>query len=179
MSDFTYERTTQPHALETYEWDNVWWEQTGKSDAARVLYIGDSISCGLRRRATEASGNTLLFDGFGTSKSLDNPYLEESVRIFAAQQGTRRAVLFNNGLHGWHMDDEHEYSARYEKMLRFLIELFPNTPIIPVLTTHVSDTERDGRVKVRNAVVERLAGQYGLPVLDLYNPFARDCRKTD
>ncbi len=117
MSDFTYEPNGTTAKLERFEWDNVWWEQTD-SHADRVLYIGDSISCGIRRRATEASVNTLLFDGFGTSKALDNPYFQNSVSMFAAQQGKRCAVLFNNGLHGWHLSDDDEYKKLYTQFLR-------------------------------------------------------------
>ena len=168
MSNYTYEAKETDRKLETYEWDNVWWEQTERVNADRVLYIGDSISCGIRRKATEVSQNTLLFDGFGSSKALDNPYLLDSIAIFAKQQGSRRAVLFNSGLHGWHLDDETEYATYYETALCFLIEKFPNTPIIPVLTTHVIDEAREARVKARNAVVLRLAEKYGLPVFDLY-----------
>ena len=43
MSDFTYESNNTTIELETYEWDNVWWEQAPKQDATRDLYIGDSI----------------------------------------------------------------------------------------------------------------------------------------
>ena len=114
--------------METYEWDNVWWEQTNKTDTPRVLYIGDSISCGTRRKATEISKEQLLFDGFGTSKAVDNPYLIDSIRLFAKQQGNRSAILFNNGLHGWHLQDETEYKQYYEKMIQFLINEFSGTP---------------------------------------------------
>ena len=168
MSHYTYEPENTNRSLETYEWDNVWWEQTA-SDADRILYIGDSISCGIRRRATEVSANTLLFDGFGTSKALDNPYLSDSVSLFAAQQGKRRAILFNNGLHGWHLSDDVEYRACYERFLKYLMQEFPGTPIVAVLTTYVKNDEQRARAAVRNAVVRELAERYGLPVLDLYS----------
>ena len=168
MSDFTYEAETCETPLETYEWDNVWWEHADVDGIARVLYIGDSISCGTRKRATEAAGNKIFFDGFGTSKALDNPYFEEAVRIFAKQQGERAAILFNNGLHGWHLNDETEYGEYYEKKINFLLNEFQNTPLFLVLTTHVADPERDARVVARNRVVLELAKKYRLPTIDLY-----------
>ena len=73
MSEFTYENKDTNFELETFEWDNVWLDHITYPTLPRVLYIGDSISCGTRRVATIASGEKLLFDGFGTSKALDNP----------------------------------------------------------------------------------------------------------
>ena len=169
MNSSTYEYKTPCERLETYEWDNVWWEQTNEKQAARVLYIGDSISCHTRRIATKKSDNTILFDGFGTSKALDNPFFLKSLRTFAEQQRDRVAVLFNNGLHGWHLDDEDEYAKGYENMIRFLLNEFKETPIILLLTTFVSDDERNKRVQTRNRVVSNLAKKYDLPVIDLYS----------
>lgn len=169
MSDFTYEFETSKLKLETYEWDNVWLEQAPVKDTKRVLYIGDSISCATRRVATAKANNQILFDGFGTSKAVDNPFFMPSVELFAKQQGYRSAVLFNNGLHGWHLEDETQYADEYENVLKALLKYFDKTPIILLLTTHVSDKERDKRVVVRNKAVLALAEKYGLHTIDLYS----------
>ena len=168
MSNFTYEYQTRRDRLETYEWDNVWWEHTDAEGVPRVLYIGDSISCATRLAATALSEQSIYFDGFGTSKAVDNPYFAESVRLFAAQQGKRNVILFNNGLHGWHLDDATEYADAYERMIVFLQEEFKGTPLVLLLTTHVADSERDQRVVLRNCAVSKLASKYCLPVVDLY-----------
>ena len=55
-NDFTFQSKRDANVLEMYEWDNTWWEQAPDTDRKRVLYIGDSISCGIRRIATEVSG---------------------------------------------------------------------------------------------------------------------------
>ena len=168
MSNYTYEAKDINTPLETYEWDNVWYEHTEREDADRVLYIGDSISCGTRKVATAVSENTLLFDGFGTSKALDNPYFKESVRICGLQQRKRRAIVFNNGLHGWHLDDSTEYAEYYESFVRFLLDEFRGTPVILLLSTHVADAERDKRVVARNEAVMKIASKYSLPAVDYY-----------
>jgi len=168
MSNYTYESKDIKTPLETYEWDNVWFEHTEIETADRVMYIGDSISCGTRRIATAAAENKLLFDGFGTSKALDNAYFRDSVRIFGRQQGNRRAIVFNNGLHGWHLDDTTEYAEAYEGFVRFLLDEFKDTPLILLLTTHVADENRDRRVIARNETVRNIAEKYSLPVADLY-----------
>lgn len=169
MSDLTYEFENLPDRLETYEWDNVWWEHAKTEGVPRVLYIGDSISCATRRVATATSGETIYFDGFGTSKAVDNPYFKDSVRMFAKQQRERQVVLFNNGLHGWHLSDETEYARYYEEMIGFLLDEFKDTPLMLLLTTHVVNPERDQRVVARNDIVSKLAEKYDLPVIDLYS----------
>ena len=173
MSQYTYEVENKSTELETYEWDNVWWEQANKNNISRVLYIGDSISCATRRIATSCSGDKILFDGFGTSKALDNPFLFDSIRIFAKQQRYRDAVLFNNGLHGWHLDDDKQYAYHYEKTVKFLLDEFKDTPIVIVLTTSVSNAEREQRVKRRNEVAAKIAEKYRLSIIDLYSISAK------
>ena len=153
--------------LETYEWDHVWLEHADDPDAKRVLYIGDSISCRTRHHATAATNGTVLFDGFGTSKAVDNPYFKPAVRLFAAQQGTRRAVIFNNGLHGWHLSDDDEYKTYYEDMVQFLLQEFPDTPLYLVLSTVLADKALDARGAVRNQAVREIAAKYDLPLIDL------------
>lgn len=164
---FTYENETIKKRLETYEWDNVWWEKATTENAARVLYIGDSISCGTRGAANRIADGKWLFDGFGTSKAVDNPYLKESVRLFANQQGDRKIVIINNGLHGWHLSEE-EYEKYYSDFIGFLVEEFKETPIAIVLTTSVKNEERDKRVEKRNEAAIRIAEKFHLPVIDLF-----------
>ena len=168
MSDFTYEFENRNERLETYEWDKVWIEHANADDLTRVLYIGDSISCATRTVATAKAQGKLYFDGFGTSKALDNPYFQDSLRIFAKQQGTRKVIVFNNGLHGWHLDDEAEYAKMYEQMINFLLKEFPGTPLALLTTTHVANEDREKRVIKRNQVMADLAKKYDLPVIDFY-----------
>lgn len=167
MCDFTYEEEDRIAGLETYEWDNVWWEQADDQVKARALYIGDSISCGIRRVATRLSGEKILFDGFGTSKAVDNEYFIDSVRLFGKQQRMREVVIFNNGLHGFHLSDAEEYKAYYENIVSFLMEEYKNTPLILALTTSVAGS-RNERVIVRNAAVREIAEKYKIPIVDLY-----------
>ncbi len=163
---FTYETNDRQTPLEKYEWDNVWWDSTEKTDAGRVLYIGDSISCGVRQHATAASGNTVFFDGFGTSKALDNPFFRPTLQVCLQQQPRRDAVLFNNGLHGWHLTEE-AYEQEYRRMTEWLLSTVKE-PLILLSTTDVAnDDERQRRVEKRNEAVYRVAEKYGLPVVDL------------
>lgn len=167
MSANTCLNNNQPQ-YETYEWDNVWLDHAEDLSRRRVLYIGDSISCGSRHIATGQTCEEILFDGFGTSKALDNPYFKDAIHLFAAQESQRSAVLFNNGLHGFHLDDKTEYPALYEQMVKFLLEEFEGTPVLIVLTTHVTDAAMEQRVILRNKAAREIATRYELPVVDLY-----------
>ena len=166
MDGFTFEFEDRKEQLETWEWDNVMINHTEDTQGKRLLYIGDSISCGTRGVANEKQG--VHFDGFGTSKALDNPYFKPTLSLFARQQGRRDAVLFNNGLHGWHLDDATEYKEYYEDFVKYLLEEFKGTPIYIVLTTYYSNEKRVNRVVARNEVALEIAKKYDLPVIDLY-----------
>ena len=170
MSDFTYESKNSGAKLETYEWDNNWLEHCENTTSPRVFYIGDSISCATRKMLNKQAAGELLFDGFGTSKALDNPYFKDSVKLFGAQQpGGRAFVLFNNGLHGWHLDDETEYPAALDDFVEFLTTEYPEAQTVILLTTHVRDAVRDERVVRRNREALRIAERRGLPTVDLYS----------
>lgn len=154
--------------FESYEWDNTWIEKSNETSVKRVLYIGDSISCGTRTALNAISDGEILFDGFGTSKALDNPYYFPSLSLFARQESSRNAVIFNNGLHGWHLDEQ-EYSKLYSEFLDKLINEFPGILIIPVLTTLVTNKDyHNDRVINRNIIVKELAASKKLPIIDLY-----------
>ena len=170
MSDFTYEDKNCVQSLEKYEWDNVWWEHADTNGVPRVLYIGDSISCGTRRLATETAEEKIFFDGFGTSKAVDNPYFTSALKLFTDQQGERKVILFNNGLHGWHLQDDTQYAEHYERVVRFILDEYKDTPLVLVLTTYVlNDDARVERVKTRNNVVINIAKKYDLPTVDFFS----------
>ncbi len=169
MDGFTYEFEDRKERLERYEWDNVIINLATTPEEKRVLYIGDSISVGTRNIATDKTGGKIQFDGFGTSKALDNPYFVLALSLFAEQEVRRDAVIFNNGLHGWHLDDETEYKKYYDEMISFLMTKFSGTPVYIVLTTHLANPDREKRVIKRNTAAIEVAEKYGLPVIDIYS----------
>ena len=166
---FRGERRTSA-ALETYEWDQTWIEHTEDLTARRVLYIGDSISIPTRAKLNGIFGEKLRFDGYASSKAADHPYYTESVRLFAAQQAAPySAVLFNNGLHGWHLDDEEAYPRCYERLVLSLRAVFPATAFFLLATTPTADPDNDARVRLRNRAAAQTAEKYGLGTVDLYH----------
>ena len=166
MIHFTFESHDMVNVLETNEWDNTWWEQTEKETTRRILYIGDSISCGIRHYISRISNGEILCDGFGTSKSLDNPYLIPSIELFMKQQSKCDAILFNNGLHGWHLSTA-EYGKYYEEMLQYLS--LTAKPVYVILTTDDRITPKHNELVIaRNEVAKKLAMKYRYPVIDLH-----------
>ena len=132
----------------------------------RILYIGDSISCGTRHFITSLSNSEIVCDGFGTSKALDNPHFKPSTELVMKQQNKCDAILFNNGLHGWHLSDE-EYEKYYDEMLLFLRKT--EKPIFVLLTTDdLTNQNCNEIVKARNEIAKGLAQKYHLPVIDLH-----------
>ena len=155
--------------LETYEWDQTWIENSEDLASPRVLYIGDSISIPTRVKLNGIFGGAIRVDGFASSKAADHPFFTESVRLFAAQQAAPyRAVLFNNGLHGWHLDDADAYPRHYERVVAELRGLFPLATFVLLMTTPVADPDRDARVRCRNAAAAKIAEANGLQTVDLY-----------
>lgn len=174
MTDFTYEAKGEKNKLETYEWTRIWLESANTHDKKRVLYIGDSISAGTFRIATKRSNDEFLFDSIATSKGLDHPLFYDYISLFSKEEGERSCVIFNNGLHGWHLDDKNDYSEFYEKAIFFLLNEFPESKLFLVTTTALENPERCERVKVRNRVVASIAKKYSLPVIDLYSVSAEN-----
>lgn len=171
MSDFTYDSEKSANTAEiyeVYEWDNVWIDHANDRSFRRVLYIGDSISCGARRRATALTNEEILFDGFGTSKALDNPFFKDSVKLFMRQLPKIDTVIFNNGLHGWHLEDATDYKSLYEDMVKFLLDELDGAKLFIVLTTSLRDEARNNRVIARNLAAAEIAKKYSLPTIDLY-----------
>ena len=168
MSDFTLKNGKNEVRYETFEWDNVWIDHANDKTTKRVLYIGDSISVGTRKELSKLFGDRVLFDGFATSKSVDNPFFKDALKLFIKQLNRVDAILFNNGLHGGHLDDA-EYYQNYRDIVSFLRENHKDIPIYILYTTYAKTPFGMNRVPGRNVQAERIAKEFGLNVIDLYD----------
>ena len=81
-------------------------------------------------------------------------------------QKNRKYIVFNNGLHGWHLDDEKEYPIYYEEILKFRIEEFKDAKLYIALTTYFK--QRTDRIWKRNKVAKEMAEKYNVPIIDSF-----------
>ena len=168
MADFTYQGKDSTLALERYEWDRTWIERTENAESPRVMYLGDSISWGIRPEAQRSVGQEFLMDALATSKALDNPWYLPTWDLLLQQTATPVLTVVNNGLHGWHLKDEEEYGPLFRAFLEEVRKRCGKIAV--VLTTCVADEARNLRVQTRNRVAARVARDLGCPVIDLYTP---------
>lgn len=172
---FTYE-TGKTIKRETYEWDNLWWEHSNDTEGKeRILIIGDSISCGYRSIINQELQGKIYADGLGTSKSIDNENLLKVIEYFMMQQENYKLILFNSGLHGWHLSAE-EYKENYLTYVKYFKEKHADKKLVLVLTTPVRKNtdlsqleERNAQVILRNQAVLEIAESEAVPVVDLYS----------
>ena len=172
----TYEFETKKSPLETYEWDDIWWDHAPDAEGRRILIIGDSISRGYRRALGKLEGREFFVDGIATSKAADNESFYTLLDYYASTGLRYDAVLINNGLHGWHLEDSEEYKDHYEKLASYVKEKFAPEKFFIVLTTPVRKSEqteifdeRNERVKVRNLAATEIARSLGAEVLDFFS----------
>lgn len=172
MDNLTYDLNGTTHMLETYEWDNLWWEYANDSNNTdRILLIGDSISVGYRGIINELYKKNIFADGLGTSKSVDNPLFKTLITYFAGQFKNYKLVQINNGLHGWHLSPE-EYEKYYTELVQHVIKEFPDSKIVIAITTYVSKNRENSdedniRIGKLNEAALRIAEKYNLVVNDL------------
>ena len=170
----TYEENARTNPLETYEWDDIWYDHVPETDKPRILLVGDSISRGYRFPVIEALKDSYHTDGWATSKAVDNPAYIPQLDLVISQATDYKLIHINNGLHGWHLSTE-DYKDNYEKIICHIQKQYPEIKLVLCLTTPVRNSktkelaDRNSLVISRNEAMLELALKYDLPVTDLYN----------
>ena len=155
--------------LEEHEWDNIFIQNTQDTKTKRVLYIGDSISLGTRIQLKPLCNGKLVIDGIATSKALDHPDYIPMLQAVSAQEPRRDVVLFNNGLHGYHLDED-TYEAQYSVFVDKLLTLYPEAKLYLLLSTYTIDPEmHNDRIVERNCRITKIAEKKGLEIIDQYS----------
>lgn len=163
--------------LEDKEWTNLWWDDAENHSLPRIYLVGDSITFGYHDKVIDELAQEARITMMSTSKSVDNPnFIKEMDHVFYQNEYKYDLVHFNNGLHGWHMDDA-VFESSYEKTLNHILEKY-NTKTAVVLCTPTSlcndilviDEERVKVIRRRNAIIQKLADKYHLAVDDLFTP---------
>lgn len=134
---------------EEVEWCNIRWFD-GTDTGKRVMLIGDSITLGygnvVCRELNEQGIHTAWLC---TSKSIDNPSLHKEI-MYAMSEYPVDLIHFNNGLHGWHLN-ENAYADALEDTLVWLRTHYPNTKFVFASTTQSArNAYEHEQIKKRN-----------------------------
>jgi len=170
--------TKKTKIREKTEWTNMRWNDAPDNCKARILLVGDSIVVGHEKLLHEIVKDEYCIDSFATAKCVsDVDYMKELNFMLASNDYS--LVIFNNGLHGFDIDDE----AYEENLEEALIDLNKrvkklawrtSTPVRQKEDLNKFETERTPRVLRRNAFAAKVAKEQNIPVLDLYTPMAEN-----
>lgn len=158
-------------ARENIEWCDVWVPGAASTNKPRVLLVGDSITKGYYKVASDQLGEQANCARFATSACVADPAFHVQLESLLSQY-TFTLVHFNNGLHGVGYTEE-EYRAGYEKALKAIQKHSPSTKLILALSTPLNEKSSanslNPRVDERNRIVSELAKTYGATVNDLHS----------
>ncbi|MEW6355854.1 MAG: SGNH/GDSL hydrolase family protein [Planctomycetota bacterium] len=159
---------------ETIEWCNLRWENTNDSKLPRVLLIGDSITLGYSAAVKKLLEGKANVDVLATSKCVRDPALLKEIAY--AMEGYKHAVVhFNNGLHGWHLDEK-GYETGLRAMVKEIQKHAKGAKLVWAATTPVPSSEkgvkldekRNGVVLARNTIAAKIMEENNIPINDLY-----------
>jgi hypothetical protein len=155
------------------EWISICWHNAPDSSMKSVLLIGDSIVNGHGKIVHELLEDKIRVDSFATSKHVTDVEFMKDLD-FMISRGNYELIVFNNGLHGFDIDDEF-YKPALRECLTILkdrdlrLALRSSTPILDKKNLKELNEERNPRVICRNQDVKDLAGELDLPILDIYS----------
>ena len=120
---------------EDIEWANFWWEHAPDTKLPRVLLIGDSITNGYHGDVARLLKGKANVDMLATSASICDPSLIAQVKL-AVGDYKHAVIHFNNGLHGFHLDDA-QYAAGLKRLVETLKQLEPQAKLIWATSTPI------------------------------------------
>jgi GDSL-like Lipase/Acylhydrolase family len=167
-------RTLDNTTREDMEWANLWWEHAPDTKLPRVLLIGDSITNGYHGKVRDLLRGRANVDLLATSASICDPALIAQVKL-AVGDYKHAIIHFNNGLHGFHLDEAH-YEAGLRRLVDTLKQLEPQAKLIWAMSTPIVLGNDVGKLDPKNEVVlkrneiaARVMRELGIPVDDLYS----------
>jgi hypothetical protein len=162
---------------ENIEWISIRWHNAPDTKAKRVLLTGDSIVVGHGTRVHDLLKDKIRVDYFATAKHVTDAEFMGDLDFMLAR-GNYELIVFNNGLHGFDIDDE-LYKPALREALMTLKGRTPklawrsSTPILDKSNLKKLNSERNPRVIRRNKDAAAVAKELGLPVLDLYSEMVK------
>ena len=168
------------HPREATEWTVTYCYNATDDDLPRALLVGDSICNGYQTFVRDELAGTAYVAFFATSKCVtDRSYLKELG--FIINEYDYSVIHFNNGLHSLHTPP-----AEWETALRAAFKLIrtakPAVKIIWCSSTPLKDAALTAKAKALNAIGEKVAAEFALPLDDLFalmDPLDRSQYWTD
>jgi hypothetical protein len=159
---------------EQFEWTNIWCNNANDLTLPRMLLIGDSIACGYSAVVIKHLQDKANVDRLGTSRSINDQVLIKETTLMI-EDCNYTAIHFNNGLHGWHLDDK-PYAESLRQYVQLLQKLGNGAKLIWASSTPITvqgdvktiDLEKNNKVIRRNSLAEEIMGKYDIPINDLY-----------
>lgn len=160
---------------EYIEWTNSWIEGGDKKDLPRVLLLGDSIVSANRDSVQNELVDKFYIDKMATSRSLDQNFYWKQLDLFLSDtQAQYDIILFNFGLHGFHIPTE-EYGYLLNILANRLKET--NAKLCYMLTTPIVNFDNNpeleihkGLVLERNEIAIKVMANQNIEVFDQYTP---------
>jgi hypothetical protein len=171
------DKADDTNVLENIEWISMRWHNAPETSKPRMLLVGDSIVAGHGAQVYELLKESLCVDFFATSKHITNSdYMSDL--DFMLHKSSYELILFNNGLHGFDVDDKYYKKSLFDA----LSYLKTKTPCLcwrsstPILSTDLNDfhSEKNPRVISRNSDADQVAYSLKLASLDIYTPMAEN-----
>jgi lysophospholipase L1-like esterase len=165
-----------PIVRENIEWCRIWVPDSAKPDLSipRVLLIGDSIVMGYGDEVEKNLAGKASVARLGTSRFASDPALLDEIAM-VLRYTPFDIIHFNNGLHGFDNSDE-SYAGAMPEVLAAIRKDAPLAKLTIATSTPMRNPQNlqewhshAERIKLRNAMVWKLAAQESLPVDDLFD----------
>jgi hypothetical protein len=160
---------------ENIEWTNFRWHNAPDLVKPRILLIGDSIVVGHGSLVHDLIQDDYCVDYLATAKCVsDVDFMTELDYMLSQREYT--LVIFNNGLHGFDIEDQvyiaHLREALTDLKSRVKRLVWRNSTSIRDKEDLNQFAERNFRVILRNKAAATIAQELALPVIDLYAPMS-------
>ena len=170
----TYELENKNN-YERIEWDDIWRENAPEQNSKRILLIGDSIFHQSREKLNASFNGEINVDLLATSKSVADSAYPILIDYMAAQYDRYDVVIFNNGLHGFYLDND-GYEENYRKLVKHIIEKLSKSKVLVSLSSTVRNPEnineflpKNDVCIARNSIARKIAQENNIEYIDTYS----------
>lgn len=161
--------------LESIEWDDLWFQEANDESKRRVLFIGDSITSGIRPFINELLNQKgFVADKLTTSKAVDNPHLTKLIDYAVAQRPKCEIIHVLFGGHGYHLSKD-EYEIHYRRIIRYLIDNYNDKKLMISSFTPIRDSgdltklfPNIEKVIEKAEAGKKISSEFNIPFVNLY-----------